>query len=241
MRPDRVIADRAYTSREDLRRRGIKACIPSKGDHDAPRRRKGSRGGRPAWPQSGDLPTATRRGVRHQPTQRHRAVTASSVPVWKRANSGRRGHRPPQRGMRTLEVWLLRVARRVSNPKETTDPAPAKTEIMIKLDRLGRRTGVHPNGDVVAATTVGVVHPHRHMGPVHPTSIGQHLMIQSQVIRIPRGHGHPPIGTGKPRSTSFLICGHCTRTVRQPSPRSVMTRRPNNVMTLSPSGRLIHW
>ncbi|MFI6537055.1 IS5 family transposase, partial [Nonomuraea sp. NPDC050547] len=49
-RPDRVLADRAYTSkanREHLRRRGIKACIPSKADQDAHRRAKGSKGGRP--------------------------------------------------------------------------------------------------------------------------------------------------------------------------------------------------
>ena len=49
-RPDRVIADRAYTSRANrsyLRRRGIKATIPSKVDQDANRRRKGSHGGRP--------------------------------------------------------------------------------------------------------------------------------------------------------------------------------------------------
>ena len=49
-RPDRVLADKAYTStanREHLRRRGIKATIPSKADQDANRRKKGSKGGRP--------------------------------------------------------------------------------------------------------------------------------------------------------------------------------------------------
>lgn len=49
-RPDRVLADRAYTSRANrayLRRRGIKATIPSKTDQDAHRRAKGSKGGRP--------------------------------------------------------------------------------------------------------------------------------------------------------------------------------------------------
>jgi transposase len=49
-RPDRVLADKAYTSRANrryLRRRGIKATIPSKADQDASRRKKGSRGGRP--------------------------------------------------------------------------------------------------------------------------------------------------------------------------------------------------
>jgi transposase len=49
-RPDRVLADKAYTSRDNrahLRRRGIKATIPSKTDQDAARARKGSQGGRP--------------------------------------------------------------------------------------------------------------------------------------------------------------------------------------------------
>jgi transposase len=49
-RPDRVLADKAYTSRANrryLRRRGIKATIPSKADQDANRRRLGSKGGRP--------------------------------------------------------------------------------------------------------------------------------------------------------------------------------------------------
>jgi transposase len=49
-RPDRVLADKAYTSRANrvyLRRRGIAACIPSKADQDAHRRAKGSKDGRP--------------------------------------------------------------------------------------------------------------------------------------------------------------------------------------------------
>jgi transposase len=49
-RPDRVLADKAYPSRANrayLRRRGIKATIPSKADQDANRRKKGSKGGRP--------------------------------------------------------------------------------------------------------------------------------------------------------------------------------------------------
>ena len=49
-RPERVLADKAYTSkanRDHLRRRGIKATIPSKADQDANRRKKGSKGGRP--------------------------------------------------------------------------------------------------------------------------------------------------------------------------------------------------
>jgi transposase len=49
-RPNRVLADKAYTSKANrayLRRRGIKACIPSKADQDAHRRARGSKGGRP--------------------------------------------------------------------------------------------------------------------------------------------------------------------------------------------------
>ncbi len=50
VRPDRILADKAYTSRGNrryLRRRGIKATIPSKADQDANRRKLGSKGGRP--------------------------------------------------------------------------------------------------------------------------------------------------------------------------------------------------
>ncbi|WP_439651213.1 IS5 family transposase [Nocardia panacis] len=50
VRPDRVLADKAYSSagnRTYLRRRGIKATIPIKKDQAAHRRRKGSHGGRP--------------------------------------------------------------------------------------------------------------------------------------------------------------------------------------------------
>ncbi|MET7751167.1 IS5 family transposase [Micromonospora sp. NPDC005367] len=49
-RPDRVLADKAYSSRanrQHLRRRGIPATIPIKIDQAASRRRKGSNGGRP--------------------------------------------------------------------------------------------------------------------------------------------------------------------------------------------------
>lgn len=49
-RPDRVLADKAYTSkanRRHLRCRGIRATIPSKADQDAHRKAKGSKGGRP--------------------------------------------------------------------------------------------------------------------------------------------------------------------------------------------------
>jgi transposase len=49
-RPDRVLADKAYSSQANrayLRRRGIKATIPVKDDQAANRRNKGPRGGRP--------------------------------------------------------------------------------------------------------------------------------------------------------------------------------------------------
>ena len=49
-RPDRVLADKAYSSRANralLRRLGIKATIPVKDDQAAHRRAKGCKGGRP--------------------------------------------------------------------------------------------------------------------------------------------------------------------------------------------------
>ena len=49
-RPDRVLADKAYSSRANrayLRRRGIPATVPIKADQQAHRRAKGSAGGRP--------------------------------------------------------------------------------------------------------------------------------------------------------------------------------------------------
>lgn len=49
-RPDRVLADKAYSSRANrvwLRQRGIRAVIPNKADQLAHRRARGRRGGRP--------------------------------------------------------------------------------------------------------------------------------------------------------------------------------------------------
>ncbi len=49
-RPDRLLADKAYSNRKirsHLRRRGIKATIPEKSDQLKARAAKGSRGGRP--------------------------------------------------------------------------------------------------------------------------------------------------------------------------------------------------
>jgi transposase len=49
-RPDRVLADKAYSSRDNrawLRRRGIKATISQPSDQVGHRQRRGSHGGRP--------------------------------------------------------------------------------------------------------------------------------------------------------------------------------------------------
>jgi transposase len=49
-RPDRVLADKAYSAKKNrayLRRRKIRATIPEKKDQAANRRKLGSRGGRP--------------------------------------------------------------------------------------------------------------------------------------------------------------------------------------------------
>ncbi|WP_409456761.1 IS5 family transposase [Streptomyces goshikiensis] len=49
-RPDRVLADKAYTSRKNrryLRRRGIRHTIPERRDQQRHRKNRGSRGGRP--------------------------------------------------------------------------------------------------------------------------------------------------------------------------------------------------
>jgi hypothetical protein len=71
-RPERVLADKAYSSKANrayLRRRGIKATIPVKDDQAAHRREKGSDGGRPPSFDAERYPQRHARGVRDQPAQ----------------------------------------------------------------------------------------------------------------------------------------------------------------------------
>lgn len=59
-RPDKVLADRAYSSasnRDSLRRKGVRAAIPQRADQVANRKRRGRTGGRPP----GFDPTAYKR------------------------------------------------------------------------------------------------------------------------------------------------------------------------------------
>jgi transposase len=86
-RPDVVLADKAYTSKGNrayLRKRGIRACIPSKSDQNAHRKAKGLPGRPATRVRPGRLPATPRRRVRHQPPQ---------TPPW-RCHSIRQTRRP---------------------------------------------------------------------------------------------------------------------------------------------------
>ena len=71
-RPDRVLADKAHSSkaiRAHLRRRGIKATIPEPANQQTHRARRGARGGRPPELRPARLPQAQHRRTHHQQAQ----------------------------------------------------------------------------------------------------------------------------------------------------------------------------
>ena len=83
-RPDRVLGDKAYSSkkiREHLRRRGIKATIAVPGDQVGHRAAKGSRGGRPP---DFDTETYKQRNVVERAINKLRATRAVATRYDKR-------------------------------------------------------------------------------------------------------------------------------------------------------------
>jgi hypothetical protein len=100
-RPDRVPADKAYSSAPTGRCCGIRAVIPEKDDQAAHRRGRASgAAGRRVRP--GGLPAAARGGVRHQPAQ---AAPGGALP-------SHHTHRRHQRVAMTSTTHPSRLARR---------------------------------------------------------------------------------------------------------------------------------
>jgi transposase len=100
-RPDRVLADKGYSSRairSYLRRRGIKATIPERRDQQANRKRKGRTGGRPP---AFDTEIYKRRNVVERCFQRLKQYRAIATRYDKTALSYQ-----AMIGLATLNMWL---------------------------------------------------------------------------------------------------------------------------------------
>jgi Transposase DDE domain len=96
-RPDRVLADKAYSSKANrtyLRRRGIKATIPIKDDQATNRRKPGSNGGRP--------PTFDKQIYRHRHALECGINNSRTIGRWPLAStSSPRATKPPSRSQRS--------------------------------------------------------------------------------------------------------------------------------------------